>query len=285
MTRAKPALKLAGLLILLLMAGIFGPRNVASITYLRTSLGSPERAIWDHDCLLLAAALDEEPRLAIDAPVSLLFSSGRQPDGSAFSRCIQGAELWILGDRAGARAAWTGLSRLGVILAERASRTVENREALLDDALAIDSDDPRVWEFACQIRGNATDDQALNACREAVRRNPGSRASREQLALVLQRRGALQEAVDVLNSGNLFDGTITWTIRGDLALERADAPSAILYYTQAAPGWPTNQYLAFNLGRAYEMKNDRANAETWYQRSLSIDPGFTPAREALRRLD
>lgn len=59
---------------------------------------------------------------------------------------------------------------------------------------------------------------------------------------------------------------------------------AIKYYTQAFNADPTNVRAIFNQGNCYESLGDIENARLTFQKCIELDPTYSPAREALKRV-
>jgi len=73
-------------------------------------------------------------------------------------------------------------------------------------------------------------------------------------------------------------------IRGRVAFEREDYPTAIEELTSASLRWPDNAPIRYYLARSYEGVGDLDAAVEEYRQAIRSDPGLSAARERLTRL-
>ncbi|MGH9536186.1 MAG: tetratricopeptide repeat protein [Terriglobales bacterium] len=73
---------------------------------------------------------------------------------------------------------------------------------------------------------------------------------------------------------------------GAYLIEQGRWNEAISWLERAtrAPRYDHTCFAHFNLGRVFERRQDFGGAERHYERALETDPGYRPARLALRRL-
>ncbi len=71
---------------------------------------------------------------------------------------------------------------------------------------------------------------------------------------------------------------------GFLCVNTGRPDTAIEYLRKAISSEPDFYLPYFTLGLAYYVKNDRANAQTYFRKTLQLNPSFAPAKEYLNRL-
>ncbi|MGE3276283.1 MAG: sulfatase-like hydrolase/transferase [Vicinamibacterales bacterium] len=130
-------------------------------------------------------------------------------------------------------------------------------------------------------------DAAVRAAREGLAREPRSFYGWYTLGVIYQRAGRLREAATALATAvdanprepraraNLAEAALK---SGDLAMARRQFEAMISLGHRPAPAH-------FNLGLMDLRAGDRAGAERHFRAALAADPTFTPAADALKRLE
>jgi tetratricopeptide (TPR) repeat protein len=146
-------------------------------------------------------------------------------------------------------------SRLWILEAELCVRLQKPREAIVayEAALPLAPKDgvlrQRLGEL---LRDSGQADAAIERLRESVAVDPTSAAAWNALGMTLGGNNRLGEAEKAFRE----------------AIARDDA----------------NHHYAFNLGLALQRQGRGAESRPYFEKALQLNPGFTPAREELRKL-
>jgi tetratricopeptide (TPR) repeat protein len=128
--------------------------------------------------------------------------------------------------------------------------------------------------------------EAIQQYEQALLLKPDYGDARRGLGLVFAQQGKLSEAVEQWEQtiGYAPDDAIVQNDLGIALAKLGRLPEAIEHLRRAVLLHPEDFHARYNLGLALEQLGRRAEAAEQYQQCSRLQPDFTPAREALARL-
>lgn len=125
-------------------------------------------------------------------------------------------------------------------------------------------------------------DEALQAFRTALTRDPAHRPALKNLARLLQARGSADAVIQLLSAlePSWLDAVL-WQELGAAYHAIGDRTKAIEAYEHAWQLAPPAAELAYNLGCLYALNDHKDRAMDWLRRATLLDPRFAKAHDAL----
>ena len=149
---------------------------------------------------------------------------------------------------------------------------------------------PALWYWAATLATAGLDDAegALTIAREGVRAHPDQPVLRNNLAVLLELRGDLEEAEQMLRSALAEDPALPQVSKNlaDILYRTGRYDDAAEAYERAAklnPGLGDDLY--FKLGNIAYKRRDHARARESWAQAASLNPGHQLARANLEMLD
>ena len=275
-----------------------GNREEARLRYEQAVALAPDLAVARTNLGVLLGRLGE-----FDGAVEHLEAAVRLDPGQANAHVALGAALEAMGRAAEAVGAFQNAVardpaiarahlRLGVLLGEAGQLEDALSHLREASALAPESGEAHHYLSVALFRlGNAAaaveQERRAIALAEAAGNADLLGTARYTLGVLLRESGELTEAVESLEAASARFPENT-----DLLAELAhthhlagDHAAAIEVQTQVVAARPADAEAHYRLGVFFAASGDRAAARSAFEASLRVRPGFTPATEALDRLN
>ncbi|MEX0643936.1 MAG: tetratricopeptide repeat protein [Parvularculaceae bacterium] len=142
----------------------------------------------------------------------------------------------------------------------------------------------------CFQNANSRYSTDVGPCDRALKSLLSSRDKKATLVnrgIIHRKSGDLQLALDDFNAALEIDPDLAeaYLNRGTVYFQAGQADAAIADYQKALDLGTSRPWAAwYNIGLAYEEKNDKAKALEAYAKALESNPSFAPAREKLAQL-
>ena len=212
--------------------------------------------------------------------------------------------------------AWAALAGGGALYALRAWARKPNKKFILAGAAAVVilgccaltgrqigfwRDSERLWRRVLDVEPNSSLghnnlagvlarrgalDEAIEHYRRATEINPRYVNAYDNLARVLFQRGEVDAAIAEFRRALEINPNFS-RLRSNLGaalVEKGELDAAVREFQRAAESNPAFAEAHFNLGMVAEMRGDTAEAIRQYNRALAIDPAFVEAHQNLGAL-
>ena len=164
-------------------------------------------------------------------------------------------------------------------------------QAELDRVIADTKDYPlgrlQVGEFQAGV-GNFKEARAL--FEEGAKDSGNWSLYKERLAALLWKNGKRDDALQIANAvvAAKPDDIEATRLRGSFLIDMGnpkDMKTAIADYSAVASRDPDDAILHFQLGRAYHIKGERANARKHFEKAVQLNSGYLSARMAVAEMN
>jgi serine/threonine-protein kinase len=156
----------------------------------------------------------------------------------------------------------------------------------LKQAILLNPDDAISYAYLAIAYFDTFDDtQALSTVQEAIRRDPNSAEVQAAYAIASLRANpsrAKQTAQDALkiDPNNILANWAAWASY----LSTREFGTALQYIQKLVDNYPNFASFASGYGDHFQLQGDDANATTWYNNALKIDPDFPQAHSGLAQI-
>src|SRR5262249_22709982 len=156
-------------------------------------------------------------------------------------------------------------------------------------AVELDPNNPEAWcDLGMQLKAAGDANGAIAAFQKAIGLKPDFEKAHYNLGIALRAQGKSdvgQKELDQLNALHEFRARLAQSkmliLQGVDALKHDKPDDALPLFQKSivqSPDLPTGHYY---LGVAWERKNDQANAEAAYRKSLQLKPDYAQAHSSL----